>query len=127
MKIFLILIMILSVACTKELIPNSASDFEYKIENDGVILTGYKGTRTDMVIPREIEGLPVIEIGESSFDSCHVTGKYTNINSVVIPNTVKVIGDSAFSSTSLTKVVIPKSVEVIGNWAFAVTGLTNIR
>ena len=49
-----------------------------------------------------------------------------NITSVVIPDTVTTIGDSAFSSNNLTSVVIPDSVTTIGNWAFESNNLTSV-
>merc|ERR1711964_119033 len=47
------------------------------------------------------------------------------MGSVVIPDSVTYIFDSAFAGTSLTSVVIPDSVTYIGRWAFG-TGLTSV-
>ncbi len=47
----------------------------------------------------------------------------SRITSVVIPETVTSIGDSAFSGTSLSEVVIPESVSEIGERAFSKTEL----
>ncbi|MDE6614363.1 MAG: leucine-rich repeat domain-containing protein [Clostridia bacterium] len=89
---------------------------------------------TKIVIPSEYKGLPVTEIGKIS--------GYSNLQSVEIPSSVKIIDDYAFSSctnlrnvqissgvttfgsfvfsgcTSLTSIVIPKSVTSIANHAF---------
>ena len=48
------------------------------------------------------------------------------ITSVVIPNTVTTIGESAFSNNKLTEVTIPSSVTSIGIGAFANNQLTKI-
>ena len=48
------------------------------------------------------------------------------ITSVVIPNTVTSIGESAFSRNQLTEVVIPSSVSSIGNSAFSRNQLTEV-
>ena len=48
------------------------------------------------------------------------------ITSVVIPNTVKSIGEGAFLGNKLTEVTIPSSVTSIGNYAFAGNQLTKI-
>ena len=55
----------------------------------------------------------VMLIGNSAFASC------TNLTSVTIPNSVTLIGNSAFAScTNLTSVTIPNNVTSIGNLAF---------
>ena len=47
------------------------------------------------------------------------------ITSVIIPNTVKIIGEGAFSSNHLTNVTIPISVTSIGSSAFRKNGSSN--
>ena len=37
----------------------------------------------------------------------------------IIPNTIKIIGSSAFKGSSLAKIVIPATVETVGEYAFA--------
>ena len=71
----------------------------------------------DVVIPSDIDGVPITSIGKSAFYQ-------TNIKSVVIPDSVKVIGDQAFFKIeSLTQVDFGKGVETIGKSAFEQTGL----
>ena len=90
--------------------------FEYEIQ---YILTKLKNTSlTEVVIPRvfsEIRGYYDEEEGWcSAFDDCE------NLRSVIIPDSVKVIGDSAFKGCqNLQSVTIPDSVEAIGTYAFA--------
>ena len=48
------------------------------------------------------------------------------ITSVVIPSTVKSIGDFAFDANKLTEVTIPSSVISIGNYAFSSNQLTEV-
>ena len=63
----------------------------------------------------------VTSIGESAFEDC------TSLTSVVIPNSVTDIGESAFKGcTSLTSIDLPNSVTSIGRGVFCRTGLTSI-
>ena len=73
------------------------------------------GSCTDrvIVIPREMNGLPVTEIGAEAFAGCK------NIDAVIIPDTVTEIGARAFGGTPLKSVFIPDSVERIDGGAFA--------
>ena len=71
---------------------------------------------TEIVIPSEVEGVPVTVIAPDFLLSLHFT-----VTSVVIPDTVKEINDGAFYSfESLESVTIPGSVERIGEMAFGV-------
>lgn len=70
----------------------------------------------DITIPSTVEygGMEymVTEIGASAFTGC------SSLNSVTIPNSVKVIGDAAFKDCGCLAVTIPDSVTSIGNAAF---------
>ena len=88
------------------------SDFAYEITDDGVIITGYLGDKTQVKIPAEIEGLPVVKIGDAAFDS-------KNIESVIFPASLREIGMFAFENCkNLKKVSIPGSVKIIGGSSF---------
>ena len=76
-------------------------------------LSSYGKTQSDIVIPREINGISVTSIRYRAFESC------TNLTSVTIPDSVTSIGRWAFlDCTSLTSVTIPDSVTSIGYSAF---------
>ena len=89
-----------------------APDNEHYASVNGLLCTkdGKKviaGVKGDLTIP---DG--VTSIGQSAFyASC-------NLNSVVIPSSVKVIEPVAFYSSGLTSVVIPEGVTSIGRSAF---------
>lgn len=76
-----------------------------------------------LVIPSEINGLPVTSIGGNAFRGCSL------LTNVTIPNTVTSIGYGAFyACTSFTSLTIPNSVTSIGGNAFnscsSLTGIT---
>lgn len=67
----------------------------------------------DIIIPSEVEGKKVVEIGSNAFAGC-------KLKSVVIPDTVVEIKESAFDTCSkLENIQIPNSVKEIGPLAFA--------
>jgi hypothetical protein len=99
------------------------SDFTIRYENDGITITGYKGEAAEIEIPSEIDGRPVLKIGDSAF-----SGK-SNLTSVTIPASVTDIGNYAFQSCSgLTSIELPENLTTIGSCAFEYcSGLTSIE
>jgi len=90
-------------------------------------ITGYSGTEKALVIPSQIQGQAVTAIGDNAFRVPVVDGfEDAGLTSVVIPNSVTTIGDSAFYNNNLTSVTIPDSVTTIGNYAFYNNPMTSI-
>ena len=86
-----------------------AQDFPAYLKMDGTTITGcdYAALPANLVIPQGVTA-----IGDGAFQSASLT-------SVVIPASVKTIGEFAFNwCTSLASVVIPTSVTTIGMGAF---------
>ena len=88
-------------------------DFEFDAATGTI--TGYRGTAADVVIPRAIGGVPVTAIGYNAFERCRDytdTDMATNqttwqpLRSVVIPETVTAVADSAFSYCQQLELVI---------------------
>ena len=96
-----------------------ADDFLWQRENNGVTITGYRGSNTDIRIPPKIAGLPVLQIGASAFENRHLT-------SVTIPDSVVRIGVSAFRGNYLSSIVIPDNVTLIEGNAFFENQLTSV-
>lgn len=94
----------------------------YTIFWDHVEITSADKDITYAEIPASINELPVTAIAASAFKDC------TQLESIIIPESVKTIHAEAFSGcTALTSVTIPDSVTQIRDSAFsACTGLTDI-
>lgn len=100
------------------------SDFEFKLSEDGTFikLTKYNGNAEHLVIPETIQGVPVEVIG-MAFGGC----ENNKMKSVVIPSSVKVIGNNAFGGyASLEEVTLPEKLLYIEAYAFSNTGLTSV-
>lgn len=87
------------------------------IETRELMLTGYYGTSTDMIIPSEIFGNKV-----TGFWDYFVQGvsNFDEITSVTIPGTIKLIPTGTFSEMpSLEKLTLEEGVEIIDGYAFS--------
>ena len=73
----------------------------------------------DVVIPNTINGITVNEIDDFVFES-------KNLNSVIIPNTIKVIGSYAFNYNNFKEITIPSSVMTLADGAFNNNSLENV-
>ncbi|MCR4795060.1 MAG: BspA family leucine-rich repeat surface protein [Ruminococcus sp.] len=80
-----------------------------------------KKAEGEVVIADKINGVPVTKIAPAAFGSCF------NVKSVVMADTVKVIGDAAFVGSSLDSIKLSDSLEVIGDSAFVDCKLTGIE
>ncbi|MBQ7522109.1 MAG: leucine-rich repeat protein [Clostridia bacterium] len=101
---------------------NINSDFEYSVSDGKVTITKYNGNDTEVVIPSEIDGLPVTSIGFSAFCNC------IGLTEVTIPDTVTSIGSAAFQTCyDLKNITISAFVTEIDFSAFwDCTSLTDI-
>lgn len=99
-----------------------AGDYTYTESGGEITITEYIGSGGDVVIPDTIEGMPVVSIGDSAFDSCY------DLISVIIGNNVASIGKEAFAHCiRLSSMTIPDSVTSIGEYAFfGCEDLTNV-
>ena len=87
--------------------------FEYEILDDGIEITGYTSQVADVIIPAEIDGVPVTAIGVSAFSGNE------NVVSVTIPKSVTTIGEGAFANcTNLKSIIFSGDIETIGENAF---------
>lgn len=110
--------------------PNSVTELKkiWSFENreDGtIIITRYKGKRTEIEVPAKIGKNAVTAIGEFAFspDASRITSDQRNfrrtISKVKLPDSIQIIGAAAFQDCwEMSELNIPDSVVEIGDNAF---------
>lgn len=119
--------------------PNSLTELKkvwgFEKYGDGsVIITGYKGNRTEIVVPERIGGDIVVALGEYAFSPLasrlryeQRKFRYKNITKITLPDSIREIGPGAFSScTVLSEVNIPDGVTKIKDGTFGWCNLNSI-
>lgn len=112
--------------CGKKLssasVPLVSAGLSYEISDDGVWITGIGACiDTELVIPEKIDGKKVVGIKGYAFK------ENGDIKSLVMPDSVKEIGDGAFLHIStLEDVILSEKLEKMGISVFSETGLKSI-
>lgn len=84
-------------------------------------ITDYTGSGGAVTIPKTIDGVAVVRIGNRALKDC------TNITSIDIQADITHIEDGAFEAcTNMTSINIPTSVTYIGGFVFKHTDITSI-
>lgn len=114
------------------LIINDCYTYRYERIDDGVKITRliYKisneysvGTANDeLVIPDKLNGKDVKVIGAKAFAK-----EVSPYSSVIIPDTVEVIEESAFYNTGISHVTLSNNLKIIENGAFAYCNLEELN
>ena len=100
------------IVCDPSVQPTVGVLYDKSVDGTYAEVIGYSGSATKIVLADTYEDLPVKSIYKEAF-------KNSSIVSIVIPDSITMIGDGAFSyCSSLTSVVIGDSVTSIGNDAF---------
>ena len=97
------------------LIVRKTQDWHYEMnEKDEAVITSYNGSASDVNIPAEFNGYPVTAIGDFAFSNLSA------LNSVTIPETVRIIGKGAFiECKNLFEVIILDSVIYVEGYVFS--------
>ena len=117
MKKLFLFVLVLALFVTPALAgcaKNYTSGLKFSLEGEAYSVTAYKGDEVNVVIPEKYLGKPVTKIGKDVFNK-------TYIESVSIPASVKVIGDTAFAGCEHLKEVLiadKSQLEQIGASAF---------
>lgn len=103
---------------------DDSGKWEFEAYGDGVVLTGYNGSQTDVYVPSKISKgeteYSVLKLGDELFKG------NTGLNSVTLGENITEIGTSAFEgATNLVCIVTPESLTTIGDKAFS--GCTNFN
>ena len=99
--------------------PNSINkDFKFN-ERSGTI-SEYSGSDNDVIIPNKINGINVTKITWSIFHE-------KQIDSVILPNNLRVMGEGCLSDNNIKKITIPNGVEEIGYRALSGNSLEEIE
>lgn len=83
-------------------------------------ITGHSDAYGCMLIPTDINGMPVKVIGENAFDGLEI--KWLRL-----PDTLVRIEDGAFRNTGISRMELPENLEYIGAEAFAGCGLERLQ
>ena len=122
-----LLLLVIYMVCVQSMVVNPGapstsqtvknSDFSFAVLSDGTVeITGYKGTVTNVTIPKTLDGRAVTSIGASAF-------RGSSLESITIPEGVTSIGTSSISDcSSLKSISLPDSILSIGDYAFSGCG-----
>jgi hypothetical protein len=96
-----------------QLAPTASGQFTYVTNAGSITITGYSGPGGSVIIPSDINGLPVTALGSNAFDFC------TNLSFIALSTNMSSIGNDAFDGcTNLASIVIFPGVTNFGNGAF---------
>ena len=99
------------------------ADFLYEITEDAVTIIKYRGAHQQVLIPEEIEGLPVRTIAPEAFAE-----NDGELESVTIPSSVREIGDGAFKfCLGLQELNLSEGLEILGTDVVLVTPISELN
>lgn len=87
----------------------------------GIRITAYNGFDSErIIVPKEINGLPVISIGPKAFENA-------SISELILPSSIVAICNSAFKGCKkLNKIDLPNHLIYLGRYAFAYSGISSL-
>lgn len=98
-----------SVNVTHKKLPDDSSVvYKYSVsEDDTVSIDGYYGSSKNPVVPGTINGKSVEKIGNKVF-------KGTGIDSIKLPDSIKILGSHVFEGTNISELYLPAGVIDMG-------------
>lgn len=124
-KVIIITILFIAVMYISSYASNL--EFNYELDsNNYATITSYKGSNTEITIPKEIDGYEVKKIGEHAFDESRNNTNGKTLTKVIISEGITTIGDFAFvHCTNLERIKLPESLTSLGDQTFI--GCTNLK
>lgn len=88
---------------------------------NGIRITEYNGFEKTVIIPKVIDGLPVVSIGCDAFKNAYSS-------EIILPTSLKAILRFAFSSCkNIKRIYLHEGIEYIGPYCFSCSGLETIE
>ena len=124
--ILLINSIVLTTVCITGCGTTKLEDFSYSIENNVVIIKGYLGNDTNIIIPDKIEGSKVTTIGEEAFVDNDV------IETIEIPDSVTTLEEAAIhhcenlSVITMSDSLFNTYIDENGEFSYTIYGCPNL-
>ena len=98
-------------------------DYLYEVADGAITITKYTGEYEQVLIPDEIEGMPVRIIGEEAF-----ADNGGELFSVTVPGSVREIRDGAFKfCLGLQELILNEGLEILGTDVVLVTPISELN
>ena len=121
MEIFIILMLLIHTSFASGNTPeDKLFTYHYSEDNVGIVITGYQGTDSVLVIPETLDEKPVIMIGDGAFAGINT------IRSLILPDSIIEIGEDAFWDCSIESINMPDGLKKIGDGAFAHSNIVSV-
>lgn len=92
---------------------NAADNYQYRIQDGCAVITSYLGEESVVIVPSELDGLPVIGIGTNAFSSRY------SVERVVLPEGLLFLERTAFRyCPAMYAIEFPSTLVSIGEYAF---------
>ena len=109
-------------------VPVRSGNLTVRLFSDHAVVSGYRGEGESIVIPEEVRGIPVTDIGAGGRPLEGSSGEedYNGgvLREVVLPDTITAIRDYAFFSSHLRELILPEGIRTIGSYAIRQAAMT---
>ena len=86
--------------------------FQRRMEDGHAVITGYSGSERVLVVPAELDGLPVTQIASGAFAGC-------SAETVILPESLRRIEKDAFAGAALRELCFFDNIEFITDESFS--------